>query len=90
MRRSGLLSAWGNKRYGSGDYQVKFLLMSISGACILIALAFMWWRDFNTAFIVAIVGVLAWFWNYRMEMKKIAVAADAAREREAEEENEQE
>jgi hypothetical protein len=64
---------------------VKNILIGVSGVCILIAVWLMWIRDFNTAFIIAIVGVLAWFWNYRMQMKKIAVAADEARAREAEE-----
>jgi hypothetical protein len=68
---------------------VKIALMIVSGLCIVIAMLFMLRRDFNTAFIVAIMGVVAWFWNYRMEMKRIAVAADAARAREAEEENEE-
>ena len=69
---------------------MKTLLISIAGICILLALWFMWIRDFNTAFIVAIVGVLAWFWNYRRQMKQIAVAADEARAREAEETDEYE
>ena len=67
---------------------MKVFLISISGICIVAALLFIWWGDFNTAFVVAIVGVLAWFWNYRMDMKKIAVAADAERARQAEENGE--
>lgn len=69
---------------------MKNLLIGISGVCILVAVWFMWIRDFNTAFIIAVAGVLAWFWNYRMQMKQIAVAADEARAREAEEADENE
>jgi preprotein translocase subunit YajC len=32
----------------------------------------MWRRDFNTAFIVAVIGVVAWFLNYRSQIKSIA------------------
>jgi hypothetical protein len=63
--------------------------MTVSGVCIVTAIVFMLRRDFDTALIVAIAGVVAWFLNYRIDMKKIAVAADAARAREAEEENEE-
>jgi CHASE2 domain-containing sensor protein len=68
---------------------VKIFLISISAISIVLALLFMWWRDFNTAFIIAIVGIVAWFWNYRMDMKKIALAADAERERQAEQNEEE-
>ncbi len=68
---------------------MKIFLISISAISIVLALLFMWWRDFNTAFIIAIVGIVAWFWNYRMDMKKIALAADAERERQAEQNEEE-
>jgi hypothetical protein len=33
-------------------------------------------RDFNTAFVVAALGMVAWFLNYRAQMKEIVTAAD--------------
>ena len=59
--------------------------MAIAGICILIAAALIWKRDFNTAFIVAVGGVVAWFLNYRIQMKKIVTAADAERDEQIEE-----
>jgi hypothetical protein len=54
--------------------------MATAGVCILIAGALIWRRDFDIAFIVAIGGIVAWFLNYRMQMKKIVAAADAVRD----------
>jgi hypothetical protein len=33
-------------------------------------------RDFDKAFIIAALGMLAWFLNYRAQMKEIVAAAD--------------
>jgi hypothetical protein len=55
--------------------------MVVAGACIVIAGAFAWKRDFSTAFVVATLGLVAWFFNYRIQMKNVADAA--MREREA-------
>jgi len=62
--------------------------MSVAGICIVSAAVFIWRRDFNTAFVIAVVGVIAWFLNYRIQMKRITAAADAEREREIEEQDE--
>lgn len=61
--------------------------MGLAGACIVIAAIFMWRRDFNTAFVIAVVGAVAWFLNYRIQMKSITAAADAERDREIEEQD---
>ena len=63
--------------------------MVTAAVCIVIAAALMWRRDFNTAFVIAVVGVVAWFLNYRIQMKRITAAADAERDREMEETDEQ-
>lgn len=34
-------------------------------------------RDFNTAFVVAALGMIFWFLNYRAQMKEVIAAADA-------------
>ena len=44
----------------------------------------MWKRDFNAAFVVAVIGVLAWFLNYRIQMKAVTAAAGAEKEDEVE------
>jgi len=67
---------------------VKLFWMATAAVCIVIAAALMWKRDFNTAFVIAIVGIVAWFLNYRIQMKRITAAADAERDREMEETDE--
>ena len=32
--------------------------------------------ELNTAFVIATLGIVAWFFNYRIQMKAIADAAD--------------
>jgi hypothetical protein len=63
--------------------------MVIAGFCILVAGVFIWRRDFNTAFIIAIAGVIAWFMNYRIQMKGISAIADEERDRSVEKDDEQ-
>jgi hypothetical protein len=48
---------------------VKQVWLIIAGVCILGAAALMLQRDFTTAFVVAVVGVVAWFLNYRQQIK---------------------
>jgi len=62
--------------------------MAIAGVCILLAAALMWRRDFNTAFIVAVFGVVAWFLNYRSQIKSLTTAADAENDFEVDETDE--
>ena len=50
--------------------------MIVAGVCILVAAFFLWRRDLNTAFVVAALGMVAWFLNYRAQLKEIIVAAD--------------
>lgn len=56
---------------------MKLLWMILAGVCIALAAFFMFRRDFNTAFVVAAVGLLAWFLNYRAQIKAVIAAADA-------------
>ena len=37
---------------------------------------FLWRRDFDKAFVMAALGMVAWFLNYRAQMKEITAAAD--------------
>jgi preprotein translocase subunit YajC len=58
--------------------------MAIAGVCIIVAAALMWKRDFNAAFIVAVIGVVAWFLNYRNQIRNATRVADAENELEDE------
>ena len=50
--------------------------MILSGTCILVAAFFLWRRDLDAAFVTAALGLVAWFLNYRAQMKGIIAAAD--------------
>lgn len=50
--------------------------MILAGVCIVTAAFFLLRRDFNTAFVIAALGMVAWFLNYRAQMKTIIAAAD--------------
>ena len=50
--------------------------MVLAGIGIVVAAFFLWRRDFDTAFVVAALGMVAWFLNYRAQMKEIAATAD--------------
>ena len=51
--------------------------MIIAGLCITVAAIFLLRRDFNAAFVVATIGMIAWFLNYRIQMKELTVRAAA-------------
>jgi hypothetical protein len=61
--------------------------MIVAGVCIVVAAFFLVRRNFDTAFVIAVVGLLAWFLNYRAQMKDI-VAATNLEEGRVENENE--
>jgi len=50
--------------------------MIIAGLCIAIAAIFIVRRDFNTAFVIATIGLVAWFLNYRIQMKELTSAGE--------------
>lgn len=50
--------------------------MILAGVCIIVAAFFLLRRDFNTAFVIAVLGLVSWFLNYRIQMKEIITAAD--------------
>lgn len=60
--------------------------MILAGVCIITAAVFIWRRDFNSAFVVAVVGMVAWFLNYRAQIKEIVDAADLEQTQNLEEE----
>lgn len=58
---------------------MKLFWMILSGVCILVAAFFLLRGDLNTAFVIATVGIVAWFLNYRIRLKAIVDAADRER-----------
>jgi hypothetical protein len=50
--------------------------MIVAAVAIVMAGVFLWRRDFDTAFVVAALGMVAWFLNYRAQMKEITAAVD--------------
>ena len=50
--------------------------MIVAGVCIVVAAFFLLRGDLNTAFVIAVLGLLAWFLNYRTQMKAVITAAD--------------
>jgi preprotein translocase subunit SecF len=50
--------------------------MIVAGVCIVVAGFFLLRNDLNTAFVIAVLGLVAWFLNYRTQMKEVIRAAD--------------
>ncbi len=48
----------------------------MSGVCIVAAAFFLLRGELNTAFVIATLGIVAWFLNYRIQMKAVITAAD--------------
>ena len=60
--------------------------MILAGVAIVVAGVFLWRRDFDKAFVIAALGMVAWFLNYRAQMKEIAATAEPEEENNAYEE----
>lgn len=58
---------------------MKLFWLIVAGGCVAVAAVFLLRGDFNRAFVVAAVGMLAWFLNYRMQVKE-KLARDSAEE----------
>jgi hypothetical protein len=50
--------------------------MIVAGIGIVVAGFFLLRRDFDTAFVIAALGMVAWFLNYRAQMKEALAATD--------------
>jgi hypothetical protein len=67
---------------------VKLLWIIIAGVCIVIA-AFMARRGkLEAAFVIAALGIVAWFLNYRLQMKDVIAAAESKEANNGEDSNE--
>lgn len=54
--------------------------MILAGVGIVAAGFFLIRRDFDKAFVIAALGMVAWFLNYRAQMKEMTAAADLEEE----------
>ena len=50
--------------------------MILAGICIVAAAIFLLRGELNTAFVIAALGIVAWFLNYRIQMKAIITEAE--------------
>ncbi len=67
---------------------MKLFWIIISWVCIIVA-AFMGLRGrLDAAFVIAALGLVAWFLNYRVKMQDVIVAADLEDENQREDTNE--
>jgi Flp pilus assembly protein TadB len=69
---------------------MKIFWMTIAGVAIAIAAVLILRGNFNAAFVVAAIGLIAWFLNYRVQMKEKVAMADLDREKESEDLHEEE
>ena len=63
---------------------MKTLWLAIAGCCIVGAALLMLLGHFDGAFVVAVVGMIAWFLNYRAQIQKGLAVEDATVEDEIE------
>lgn len=55
---------------------MKWLWMIIAGTCIAVAAFMALLGKFEAAFVIAAVGVVCWFLNYRRQMRDVVATAD--------------
>ena len=53
----------------------------VSGLLLLVALIFLWRNNLSVAFVIATLGVVAWFLSYRSQLRAKITAAEAPIER---------
>ena len=63
---------------------MKTLWLALAGCCIAAAAVLMVLGQFDGAFVVAVLGMVAWFLNYRAQVTKDLAANDATTEEESE------
>lgn len=60
------------------------LWLTVAGCCIALAAVLLIRGDFDSAFVVAVIGMIAWFLNYRTQVQKSLAAEDATADEETE------
>ncbi|CAN5815892.1 hypothetical protein BH18ACI4_BH18ACI4_03720 [soil metagenome] len=56
---------------------MKLFWLIVAGGCVGVAAVFLLRGDFNSAFVIAAIGMVAWFLNYRMQAKEKILAKDS-------------
>ena len=64
---------------------MKLFWLILAGACVVVAGVFLLQGDFDRAFVVAAIGMVAWFLNYRAQIKEKLAANDFVQEENNEE-----
>ena len=59
---------------------MKLFWLIIAGGCVAVAALLLLRGDFDRAFVVAAVGMIAWFLNYRMQVRAALLARDSNNE----------
>ena len=59
---------------------MKTFWLITAGVCMIVAAVFLLRDDYETAFVVATLGTVAWFLNYRCQMTEMNREADTERE----------
>ena len=49
---------------------MKVVWLVIAGICLVAAAIAFWRQQLSTAFVIATIGVLAWFLRYRIDLKE--------------------
>ncbi len=49
---------------------MKLVWLTAAGICIVIAAVFLLLGQFNAAFVVAVIGLVSWFLNYRAQVSQ--------------------
>ena len=56
--------------------QMKRIWLGLAGACMGAAGLALWWQHLDAAFVIATIGVLAWFFSYRTHLQELIVERD--------------
>ncbi|MGI9164885.1 MAG: hypothetical protein ACR2G5_00595 [Pyrinomonadaceae bacterium] len=59
---------------------MKLFWLIVAGGCVAVAALLLLRGDFDRAFVVAAVGMIAWFLNYRMQVRAALLARDSNNE----------
>jgi hypothetical protein len=59
---------------------MKNIWMTIAVVCVVVAVVFAVWRNMEGAFVMAAVGAIAWFLNYRTKVKTALAARETPEE----------
>ena len=67
---------------------MKLFWIIVAGICIVVAVFMVIRGRLDAAFLIAAVGVVAWFLNYRAQMSEVVAAADLEEANQREDSNE--